>query len=59
MKKFILILIFILFISATPDTENLNITVERKDDLTILVSWNVLFEAVSYTHLTLPTIGCV
>ena len=44
MKKFILILIFILFISATPDTENLNITVERKDDLTILVSWNVLFE---------------
>ena len=44
MKKFILILIFILFISATPDTENLNITVERKDDLTILVSWNVLYE---------------
>ena len=44
MKKFNILLLFILFISATPDTENLNITVERKEDSTILVSWNVSFE---------------
>ena len=44
MKKFNLILFFILFISATPDTENLDITVERKEDSSILVSWNVSYD---------------
>ena len=44
MKKFLLILFFTLFISATPDTENLNITIERKEESTILISWNVLYE---------------
>ena len=44
MKKFNLILFFILFISATPDTENLDITIERKEDSSILVSWNVSYD---------------
>ena len=44
MKKFLLILFFTLFISATPDTENLNIAIERKEESTILISWNVLYE---------------
>ena len=44
MKKFLLILFFTLFISATPDTENLNIIIERKEESTILISWNVLYE---------------
>ena len=44
MKKFLLILFFTLFISATPDSENLNITIERKEESTILISWNVLYE---------------
>jgi len=44
MKKFLLILFFTLFISATPDSENLNITIERKEESTIVISWNVLYE---------------
>ena len=44
MKKFLLILFFTLFISATPDSENLNITIERKQESTIVISWNVLYE---------------
>ena len=44
MKKFLLILFFTLFISATPDTENINITIERKEESTIVISWNVLYE---------------
>ena len=44
MKKFLLILFFALFISATPDSENLNITIERKEESTIVISWNVLYE---------------
>ena len=44
MKKFLLILFFTLFISATPDTENINITIERKEESTIVISWQVLYE---------------
>lgn len=44
MKKFLLILFFTLFISATPDSENLNITIERKEESTVVISWNVLYE---------------
>ena len=44
MKKFLLILFFTLFISATPDSENLNITIERKEESTIVISWNILYE---------------
>ena len=44
MKKFLLILFFTLFISATPDSENLNITIERKQESTIVISWNVFYE---------------
>ena len=44
MKKFLLILFFTLFISATPDSENLNITIERKEESTIVINWNVLYE---------------
>ena len=44
MKKFLLILFFTLFISATPDSENINITIERKEESTIVISWNVLYE---------------
>ena len=44
MKKFLLILFFALFISATPDSENLNISIERKEESTIVISWNVLYE---------------
>ena len=44
MKKFLLILFFALFISATPDSENINITIERKEESTIVISWNVLYE---------------
>ena len=44
MKKFLLLLFFTLFISATPDSENLNITIERKQESTIVISWNVLYE---------------
>jgi|TARA_B100002051_G_scaffold265886_1_gene292360 hypothetical protein len=44
MKKFLLVLFFTLFISATPDSENLNITIERKEESTIVISWNVLYE---------------
>ena len=44
MKKFLLIPFFTLFISATPDSENLNITIERKQESTIVISWNVLYE---------------
>ncbi len=44
MKKFLLILFFTLFISATPDSENLNISIERKEESTIVISWNVLYE---------------
>ena len=44
MKKFLLILFFTLFISATPDSENLNITIERKEESTIVISCNVLYE---------------
>ena len=44
MKKFLLILFFTLFISATPDSENINITIERKQESTIVISWNVLYE---------------
>ena len=44
MKKFLLILFFTLFISATPDSENLNINIERKQESTIVISWNVLYE---------------
>ena len=44
MKKFLLILFFTLFISATPDSENLNITIERKEESTIVISWQVLYE---------------
>ena len=51
MKKFLLILFFTLFISATPDSENLNITIERKQESTIVISWNVLYE--EYDTITL------
>ena len=44
MKKFLLLLFFTLFISATPDSENINITIERKQESTIVISWNVLYE---------------
>ena len=44
MNKFLLILFFALFISATPDSGNLNITIERKEESTIVISWNVLYE---------------
>ena len=44
MKKFLLILFITLFISATPDTENINITIERKEESTIVISWQVLYE---------------
>ena len=44
MKKFLLILFFTLFISATPDSENINITIERKEESTIVISWQVLYE---------------
>jgi len=43
MKKYLLILFFTLFINASADSENINITLDRKDDATIVVSWNILY----------------
>lgn len=43
MKKYLLILFFTLFINASADSENINITLDRKDDATIVISWNILY----------------
>ena len=43
MKKYLLILFFTLFINASADSENINITLDRKDDATIEISWNILY----------------
>ena len=51
MKKFSLILLFTLFVSATPDSENINLTIERKEESTVVISWNVLYE--EYDSITL------
>ena len=53
MKKFLLILFFTLFISATPDSENLNITIEREEESTIVITWNVLYEEFDSITLTI------
>ena len=44
MKKYFLILFFTLFINASADSENINITLERKEDETIVISWNILYQ---------------
>ena len=44
MKKYLLILFFTLFINASADSENINITLERKEDETIVISWNILYQ---------------
>ena len=51
MKKYLLILFFTLFINASADSENINITLDRKDDATIVVSWNILYP--EYDSITL------
>ena len=43
MKKYLLILFFTLFINASADSENINITLDRTDDATIVISWNILY----------------
>ena len=44
MKKYFLILFFTLFINASADSENINITLDRKEDETIVISWNILYQ---------------
>jgi len=44
MKKYFLILFFTLFINASADSENINITIDRKEDETIVISWNILYQ---------------
>jgi len=44
MKKYYLILFFTLFINASADSENINITLDRKEDETIVISWNILYQ---------------
>ena len=51
MKKYLLILFFTLFINASADSENINITLDRKDDATIVISWNILYP--EYDSITL------
>ena len=51
MKKYLLILFFTLFINASADSENINITLDRKDDETIVISWNILYP--EYDSITL------
>ena len=51
MKKYLLILFFSLFINASADSENINITIERKEDSSILISWKILYP--EYDSITL------
>ena len=44
MKKYFLILFFTLVINASADSENINITIDRKEDETIVISWNILYQ---------------
>ena len=44
MKKYFLILFFTLFINASADSENINITIDRKEDEKIVISWNILYQ---------------
>ena len=43
-KKYFWILFFTLFINASADSENINITLDRKEDETIVISWNILYQ---------------
>jgi len=44
MKKYFLILFLTLFVNASADSENINITIDRKENETIVISWNILYQ---------------